>query len=403
MRVLHVLAAFPRSSDDVIAPWLVELLQRLRTQGVAVEVFTSAYKGGGNREFDGIPVHRFRYAPAGWERLTHEEAAHDRMRRSWLFRILPLWYVLGGAMAIRRLCRRERYDVIHVHWPLPHAVFGWVGQRTGGAAIVTTFYGVEFQWARRPGSFFSKFLAWSARISQAVVAISTHTARRVAALAPDTPVRVIPYTVALPPAGHREPGAPGVFQILFVGRLVERKGVRYLLEALARLPQRVGARLEVVGDGPERPALEALGRQLGLTERVVWRGWVSKTELQEAYARAGAFVLPAVVDARGDTEGLGVVLLEAMNERVPVIASEVGGITDIVKNDETGLLVPPGDPDALAAALLKLALDASAGIRLSERGYRLLQEQFTWDAIVPAWLGIYAEAAAARGRAKKTN
>lgn len=97
------------------------------------------------------------------------------------------------------------------------------------------------------------------------------------------------------------------------------------------------------------------------------------------------------------------VLLEAMNERVPVIASEVGGITDIVKNDETGLLVPPGDPDALAAALLKLALDASAGIRLSERGYRLLQEQFTWDAIVPAWLGIYAEAAAARGRAKKTN
>ncbi len=403
MRVLHVLAAFPRTSDDVIVPWLVELLQRLRAQGVAVEVFTSAYRGGGNREFDGIPVHRFRYAPASWERLTHEEAAHDRMRRSGLFRVLPVWYVIAGAVAIGRLCRRESYDVIHVHWPLPHALFGWIGQKVGGAAIVTTFYGVEFQWAKRPGSPFTRFLTWAARISQTVVAISTHTARRVAALAPDTAVRVVPYTVALPPAGRREAPAPGVFRILFVGRLVERKGVRYLLEALARLPGRVGARLEVVGDGPERPALEALTERLGVSGRVTWRGWVSQAELQQAYARASGFVLPAVVDARGDTEGLGVVLLEAMNQRVPVIASGVGGITDIVRHEDTGLLVPPGDPDALAAALLRLALDAPLGARLSERGYRLLQEQFTWDAIVPAWKGIYAAAAEARGRTTKTN
>ena len=75
MRILHVITAFPRSTDDVIVPWLVELLKHLRAAGHEVEVLTSAFKGGGNREFAGIPVHRFRYFPARWEDLTHEEAA----------------------------------------------------------------------------------------------------------------------------------------------------------------------------------------------------------------------------------------------------------------------------------------------------------------------------------------
>jgi glycosyltransferase involved in cell wall biosynthesis len=403
MRVLHVLAAFPRFPEDVIAPWLVELIQRQRACGVAGEVFTSAYRGGGNSEFDGIPIHRFRYFPARWERLTHEEAAPDRVRRSWLFRLMPVCYVAAGAVAIWRLCRRERYDVIQVHWPLPHALFGWVGRRAGGAAVVTTFYGVELRWTKSAMPFLKWFLARAARRADAVVAISSYTAREVAELAPEVPIRVIPYTVTLPPSTAPRPdrrsGGP---RLLFVGRLVERKGVAYLLEALARLPDRLSARLTVVGDGPERAALSDLVARLGLGERVELCGWISKEDLREAYARATIFVLPAIVDRRGDTEGLGVVLLEAMNERVPVIASAVGGITDIVQAEETGLLVPPADPDALAAAVVRLADDPALATRLSERAYEQLHQRFGWDAIVARWLEVYSEAVA-RGRSRKRN
>src|SRR5881409_411337 len=82
MRILHVVTAFPRTPDDVIVPWLVELLKRLRAAGHEVEVFTSSYRGAADEVFAGITVHRFRYFPRRWENLTHEEAAPDRMKRS---------------------------------------------------------------------------------------------------------------------------------------------------------------------------------------------------------------------------------------------------------------------------------------------------------------------------------
>ena len=101
--------------------------------------------------------------------------------------------------------------------------------------------------------------------------------------------------------------------MLFVGRLVERKGVRYLIEAVQRLSPERRARLVIIGDGPERQRLEEQARRSGLEGRVEVRGRVSDRELRQAYADASVFVLPAIVDTRGDTEGLGVVLLEAMS------------------------------------------------------------------------------------------
>src|SRR6266566_733755 len=266
MRILHVVTAFPRTPDDVIVPWLVELLKRLQAAGHEVEVFTSSYRGAPDQVFAGIPVHRFRYFPRRWENLTHEEAAPDRMKRSLLYRLMPACFVVAGMAAIWRLCRRTRYDVIHVHWPLP--------------------------------------------------------------------IEVIPYTTALPEvAAAPRDTQDGAGPVLFVGRLVERKGVAHLIEAIARLGRGdEGTRLEIVGDGPERPGLEALAGRLGVASRVVFRGKIPPDELQASYARAAVCVLPSVLDARGDTEGLGVVLLEAMNHATPVIASRVGGIPDIVED-----------------------------------------------------------------------
>lgn len=380
MRILHVVTAFPRDAGDVITPWLVELLQRLRSAGHDVEVFTSAYKGSGDQVFNGIPVHRFRYFFKRWENLTHEETAPDRMRRSLLYRVMPLFFVAAGMRAIRKLVRRRPYDVIHVHWPLPLALFGWAAQRGNHAPVVTTFYGAELRLG------FRRFIAWAARRSARVVAISSYTANELRELA-DVPIEVIPYAAALPAATASPERSHGDPTVLFVGRLVERKGVAHLIEALAQL--RDHSRLVVVGDGPERPRLEARARELGVADRVLFRGKVSDAELRGAYQAADVFVLPSVLDSRGDTEGLGVVLLEAMNYGVPVIASRIGGIVDIVRDNETGILVSPGDAAALAAALRALLTDAPRARRLGEAGRKQLTEQFSWDAITARWEAVY--------------
>ncbi len=390
MRILHVVTAFPRGPEDVIVPWLVELIVRQRAAGHEVEVFTSAYRGGGNAEYRHIPVHRFRYAPARWEDLTHDEAVPDRMRRSLRYKLLPLPYVLAGMWAIWRLCRGTRYDIVHVHWPVPHALFGWAAG--GGAKLVTSWYGVELRWVQSSLPWLRWFVRWALKISDVVVAISSYTGGGIGRFA-RTPVRVIPYTLGFTSdSAPRLPARDGTLRILFVGRLVERKGVTHLIEAVRRLPPDSRPRLTVIGDGPERTSLEAQIARDGLSGRVTVRGRVSEAELKDAYASSDVLVLPSILDARGDTEGLGVVLLEAMSYGVPVIGSNLGGITDIVRDGETGLLVPPGDPLQLAAALQRLASDRDLATRLGEAGRKHVAAAFGWPAIMAQWEECYAAA-----------
>ena len=207
------------------------------------------------------------------------------------------------------------------------------------------------------------------------------------------PIDVIPYTTSLPappvPRAERRSAGGGPFTVLFVGRLVERKGVSHLVDAVSLLRSGVDVRLVIVGDGPERARIESRVREHGLDGRVAVRGRVSEAELQAAYAAADVFVLPAVMDRRGDTEGLGVVLLEAMNYGVPVIASDIGGIVDIVVNNETGVLVRAGDAQALADALERVLGDASLARRLGDAGRRRLAERFSWDAILSRVEDVY--------------
>lgn len=389
MRILHIVTAFPRHEQDVITPWLVEMLKKLKARGVEIEVFTSSYQGLGDQVLWGIPVHRFRYFFSRWENLTHEEIAIDRMTRSPLYKLLPGFYLIGGLIGILKLCRKNKYDVIHVHWPMPHAAFGWAAKRACNARLVTTFYGAELRWVKNSLPFMKWFLRWAIKISDRVVAISTFTANEVRSIA-DIQVEVIPYTVGFSNISKikdqkLKTDRP---EILTVGRMVERKGVRYLIEAMQHLPQ---ARLEVVGGGPLLPKLQLLAKQLGLNDRVHFAGKVSEAELIEHYRRATVYVQPGIIDSRGDTEMLGVVLLEAMHYGVPVVASNVGGMPDVVADGQTGLLVPQKDHWALAKAIKRILEDEKFRQRLVLGADEHLKTNFSWDIIVSRWMDVYKQ------------
>jgi glycosyltransferase involved in cell wall biosynthesis len=392
MRILHIVTAFPRQAGDPIAPWLVELLRRLHSRGHEIDVLASSYRGLGDEDHDGIRVHRFRYFPARWERLTHEETAPDRMRRSPLYAVMPLFFLVGGMWRAWQLARRKRYDIVHVHWPMPMALLAWAARRARRMPMVTTFYGIELRWVQSRLPFLRWLIRWSAKASAQVVAISTYTARELRKFV-NVSIEVIPYTAELsPPLSAPAHSQEAERSILFVGRLIERKGVSHVIRALGAVRQRTPARLVVIGEGPERPQLEQLARDVGVAAHVDFRGRVSDEELRRAYAAADVFVLPSVLDARQDTEGLGVVLLEAMNYSVPVIASDIGGITDIVQHERTGLLVPPGNEAALANALTCVLGDRALARSLGEAGRQRLREAFSWDAIVDRWEEVYARA-----------
>jgi glycosyltransferase involved in cell wall biosynthesis len=408
VRILYIVTAFPRWPGDVITPWLTETIDRLRARGIEVEVLAPSYSGLGDHVARDTVVHRFRYAPARFETLTHDQTAPDRIReRPYLISLLPA-YVTAGSIAAVRLTRRHRFDCVHAFWPIPHGMLGLAARRFSHTPLISTFFGVELTWLRRQFPILAPIARRVIRQSDAVTVISTHTAREVRRLVPDARIRKIPFGAAVAPsptheAPNSQPSPPQrEFRLLFVGRLVERKGVSVLLRAFARVRSRQSdVHLTIVGDGPLGEPLRAEAERLGVADGVEFTGFVPERALSAQFERCDTFVLPAVQDSKGDVEGLGVVLLEAMLHDRPVIASDSGGIGDIVIDGETGLLTDSGDIDSLVAAILRMKTDAQLRDRLVRGARAHVERHFSWDRIITDLTDLYTEVTAPAFRKRR--
>ncbi len=389
MRVCLFTSVYALSEDDRNGCFLVETANRLRRRGHEVEVLAPSYEGCPSHTVQGVRVHRFRYFPRRWENLTHFQGAPNRIRNPF-YLIVAAFYVCAGLAAAVRLCRRSRFDLVHVHWPFPHGIWGYGVWRLGRTPVVLNFHGAELLLAGR-FPFVRFFLRHATRYAKKIICNSTYTAGQVARLT-DKPVTVIPYGCTVTPRpARRDPGKEEK-EILFVGRLIRRKGLDVLIRALPRVLEHLAVRLHVVCDGPMAGEWRALADSLGIGDRVVFHGVVSNEDLESRYASADVFVLPAIVDDRGDTEGLGIVLIEAITFGVPVVASRVGGIGDIVRDGETGLLVTEKDPEALASAVVRILTDPDLGRRLVAAGQEHIRTVFDWDRITERLIDVYARA-----------
>ncbi|MFB0509049.1 MAG: glycosyltransferase family 4 protein, partial [bacterium] len=312
MKVLYVVTAFPRFEGDVITPWLVETIRRLQDQDIRVDVFTSAYQGLKQNWVHGINVYRFRYFFRQWEKLTHDETVPDRLRKGILNKLLVVSYLFCGTIGIIRHCTKNKYDVIHCHWPFPHIIFGYAASRFGKSKLISSFYGVELRWVKSKLPIFKPLLKFAIKKSDAVTAISSYTAKEVKEITP-ADIAIIPFGAAITISDQRVSmiKEKATKDILFVGRLVERKGVRYLIEAFDIITQKTPAKLTIVGTGSEMKNLEELTISKGLQDKIIFAGAIGAPQLEEFYRNCDVFVLPAITDSKGDTEGLGVVLLEA--------------------------------------------------------------------------------------------
>lgn len=174
--------------------------------------------------------------------------------------------------------------------------------------------------------------------------------------------------------------ATGRCEIVSVGRLVPKKGYPTLLQALARLPKELDWHLTQIGGGPLDGALKAEAEALGIADRIDWLGALPQERVLAAYRAADVFVLAAQIAADGDRDGLPNVLMEAQSQRLACVATSISGIPELIRDNETGLLVPPEDPDALAAALQKLISDPSLRQQLAEAGFARVRQHFAMQA-----------------------
>jgi len=187
-------------------------------------------------------------------------------------------------------------------------------------------------------------------------------------------LREWPFVPRNPDFRREEKGGARGLRLLFVGRLVEKKGLPILLRAMAQAGE-AAASLDVLGDGPDRIGWQRLARRLGIADRIVWNGMVRRADVRRALQNADVLVAPSVIAADGDRDGIPNVVVEAMASGTPVIAGDVGGLSEIV-HDETGYSVPAGDPGALAEALRAVHREPEIAVQKAAAARRLVEEQF---------------------------
>lgn len=351
------------------------LIREWTAMGCEVEVLTSRFPGLPRCEqTDGATVRRLWAA-----RRRRDRGRIDEMS---LFMAGATWAGLKAAL-------RRRPDAVIAFIGIPGGPPAWLINRLTGVPYIVALRGGDVPGFRCEGiDAFHRLLAPFTRILWRRAAAVTANSAGLAGLArdftPDLDIKVIHNgvdTMLFHPAAGKPVAAGGAVRLLAVGRLVAQKGVDVLLDALTR-PGLESAVLDVVGDGEWRSRLEAQAGGSGLAGRVNFSGWRDRDALAAVYRDADVFVLPS------RDEGMPNVLLEAMASGLPVAASRVSGAEDLVTEGESGFLVPPDDPEALATALRRLIGSAELRATMGACGRRRAETQFTWRAAATAYLDL---------------
>jgi glycosyltransferase involved in cell wall biosynthesis len=386
MKVLFLAHSYPRFAADPVGSFVLRLAVALHARGIEVRVLAPSAEGlAPAEEFEGVRVERFRYAPRARETLAYSGTMRDQVQRSWTSK---LWLAsLVGAQLRRALGVRRRFaaDLVHAHWWFPGGLVGTWLRAGWRVPLITTMHGSDVRLATssRPATWLFRHVL--AR-SDAVTTVSRWLAQETRDVAPAIRPIVAPMPIKpdlFHPGGNRAPDT-----LLFVGKLNVQKGIESLLRALARMTSRPTVEI-VVGVGSAPEDVQGLARQLGVAEQLRWLPLLAQAELAERYRACTALVMPAV------EEGLGLVAAEALLCETPVVAFASGGLTDLIVHERTGLLVPPGDVDALAAALDALLARPDRSAALGVAGRQAMLQTFGPDAVADRYATIYRDALAA--------
>ena len=388
-RLLVLASTYPRWSDDVLPPFVHELARRL-TDRYKVHVLAPHARGCKTHEsMDGVEVHRFRYGPEGLETLAYSSGMLPGLRRRpWRLLALPV-FLFAEWFATVRLLRQQEFAAIHAHWLLPHGLIALLARACCGyrPALLCTSHGADLYGLQ--GVLARACKRRVVHGSEHVTVVSRAMLETLQHEVGDSincsvlPMGVDTQTRFVPPASPISRGG-----LLFVGRLADKKGVDVLLEALARLRDMPDLSLHVIGTGPEEARLRQQVQRLDLDKVVDFVGPVPNKDLPLWYQRSALLAFPSVVTPYGDQEGLGLVPVEALACGCAVVASDLPAVRDVIRDKQTGLLVPPGDPAQLAEALHVLLWDKPLSERLAAVGRADVIERFDWDRIAGRYAAL---------------
>lgn len=390
MKVLQLSTSFPTGPGSSAGVFVLDLARSLKLKGVQVDVAAPHAPGIAlEEEIENVNVRRLVYfLPKGLQRLCYGAGMPENIKQSSLAKIqLPL---LGAAFLAHALKNASKYDIIHAHWNLAGLAAVITGKITNIPVVVNMHHGHSPGQITRMDRFVlenSDFVVCNSHYTLELL-LNTCRPKRYGVISPGVD------TELFSPAGENKHPQKSVFAM---GRFIEWKGFRYLIEAIGLIKEELpDARLKIVGDGPLKADLEKQIEQTGLNSTVFLLGKTPHDKTPCLFREAAVFVLPSIIDSRGNTEGLGLVLAEAMACGIPCVASNVGGIPDIVKHGENGFLVEPADPKALASAISTLLKNDDLRRKMGQNARKFAKREFSWQSKAVLTIEMYQDLISAK-------
>lgn len=382
------MSRFPKLTETFIAREILAV----RRLGVRVEIYPLLRERATltHPEVDDL-VRQAHYEPflssailsSQFRQIRSRPRAYIRTLRDVVRMTWGNWNYLIGALAIfpksvhiaRRL-QEQRIGHVHCHFATHPAVAGFIIQRLGGIPFSFTAHGSDLHRDRRGLCMKLAEAKLGVTVSRFNLRVMTDECGSDAA----SKIEIIRAGLDVEEFRPSSSASARPLRILSIGTLHEVKGQAHLIDACARLAEaRIEFSCHFIGEGPDRQALAKRIADHGLQHQVKLEGPKTGAEVKAELRRATVFVAPSVPSRDGRREGLPVVLMEAMSSGVPVVASDLSGIPELVDDEVTGLLVPPGDSDAIAAALLRLDADPELRVRLAAEGRAKVVREFDLD------------------------
>jgi len=347
----------------------------------------------------GVSLVRFHYAPSDALHLAgHGRALEADMQMKCVVPLLMPGFLGSAVGHVLAAHRREHFDLIHAHWAVPGGAVGALAASFAGLPLVISLHGSDM-YVVEHNALYAAAARFGFRHARQITACSGDLRRRAIEIGADAArTTVLPYGVDVGSYaagdGARMRAQLGISKESIVigalGRFVRKKGFSYLVAAMSKVLQsssRVSCVIGGMGDlGSE---LKSQARRLGVAERLFFPGHIDWQHTPDFYAMCDLFVVPSVIDERGNVDGLPNVLLEAMASGCAIVASRVAGIPAVIEDRVTGLLIPPGDAGALAQALLLLLDDADLRTELGVRARERMAHDYNWSDVAQRVATIY--------------
>lgn len=391
-KLLVLASTYPRWAGDHEPGFVHELSKRL-TIDFDIHVLCPHAPGALQHEIlDEVYIHRFRYAPAALETLVPNGGILNNLKHHpWKWLLIP-FFLISLLLSTLALVRRIKPDLLHAHWIIPQGVaIAITGMFIKLPRILLTSHGGDLFTMN--STLFKHIKTHVASKADAITVVSSAMIKPALRLgAKPEQLHVIPMGVDLKESFIPHYQVRNPYQLLFVGRMVEKKGIEYLIKAMSHVVQDFPqVKLSVVGDGPYLTIAKTLSLSLKLDNHIEFLGAVENQQLPELYQAAAIFVAPFIEAKNGDQEGLGLVLVEAMGCGCAVITSDMPAVHDVVIANETGMLVPQRDARALALGVARLLNSPATCNRISRKGREFVSTKFDWDIVSARYSALLKE------------